>query len=168
MRRCVFFSPKERSEGLSLPFPFPLPPTFRLHYQKCYTSFMPQNDSPVQASRLFKSHGCRKAFWKHFRANLWKKGTKRQAISWWTQILLFCNLKVHCHAIQWFFAPFCCGENNGGRPTFHCRSASHDPSLRRSIRCRLFGMRWSDVQRDFCGLHAGIDPASPAVVEASV
>ena len=49
-----------------------------------------------------------------------------------------------------------------------CRSASHDPSLRRSIRCRLFGTRWSDVQCDFCGLHAGIDPASPAVVEASV
>ena len=20
------------------------------------------------------------------------------------------TLKVHCHAIQWFFAPFCCGE----------------------------------------------------------
>ena len=60
------------------------------------------------------------------------------------------------------------GKNNGGRVIFHCRSASHDPSLRRSIRCRLFGTRWSDVQCDFCGLHAGIDPASPAVVEASV
>ena len=53
---------------------------------------------------------------------------------------------------------------------FSIRSASrsHDPSWRRSIRCRLFGTRWPDVQWDFCGLHAGIDPASPAVVEASV
>ena len=66
------------------------------------------------------------------------------------------------------FAPFCCVENNGGRAIFHGRSASHDPSLRGSIRCRLFGTRWSDVQCDFCGLHAVIDPASPAVVEASV
>ena len=38
----------------------------------------------------------------------------------------------------------------------------------RSFQCRLFGTRWSDVQCDLCGLHAGIDPASPAVVEASL
>ena len=30
---------------------------------------------------------------------------------------------MHCHAIQWFFAPFCCGKNNGGRASFQTKRA---------------------------------------------
>ena len=36
---------------------------------------------------------------------------------------VLCFLKVHCHAIQWFFAPFCCGEKNGGRASFQAKRA---------------------------------------------
>ena len=58
------------------------------------------------------------------------------------------------------------GKNNGGRAIFHCRSASHDPTLRgRSMQT----LRWSDVATSAArgpSTRAGIDPASPAVVGA--
>ena len=61
-----------------------------------------------------------------------------------------------------FLRHFVVGKNNGGRAIFHCRSAAARSDFAWTIDADSSVVRCCN----FCGTHAGIDPASPAVVGA--